>query len=231
MRYKLFGYDISHYQAANFVRNHINSDFIVAKASEGKTMADINFYRYAQDCYEHGIAFGAYHFCHPELNKNPNDEAINFIKVCDEYYVQKSLSFIALDVEGKALSVQGLAEWCGLWIACVKTAFPMLPIYIYTSASNYKLINTVPQCDGVWIAHYDDSRWLDNTVSKYGIPEYRIIMKQHTSNQGKLDEDTMYLDEYKIRTQASGYNKDRLAEINRTLKACYELIDKEFVNV
>lgn len=237
MRFKLHGYDISHHQTDGFVKAYDDADFIVAKATEGRTWTDSKYSQFAKDAADMNIMFGAYHFARPDYAKNlPVDEANNFVQKVVSNNVD-NLSFMALDVEAGALKVQGLAEWCKQWIEKVKRQIPGIPVYIYIQASAYNLVETVPNCDGFWIAHYDNSLSTKQTHQKYKIPEDKIVMKQYTSNVGTLDEDIMYIDEDKLYEQVAkdsqkmSWNKARIAEINRTLKACTELIDNEFVNV
>ena len=82
----LRGCDISKWQGADGVFKVMefcpkNSDFIIIKASEGKTYTDPCLQANVDNCRINGILIGLYHFARPE-NNEPEDEALSFYKTC-----------------------------------------------------------------------------------------------------------------------------------------------------
>lgn len=74
------GIDISNIQCKMDLKSaceHI--EFVIMKASEGKNFCDKSFYKYAVQLTKLNKLMGCYHYCRPDNNKNPADEADNFI--------------------------------------------------------------------------------------------------------------------------------------------------------
>lgn len=220
--FKLLGNDISHYQKQGFC-DDVSADFIIAKATEGRTFKDGNYLIYNYVCAKRNIMFGAYHYARPENKNTPQNEASNLISAVDDG--DTTPTFIALDVEGSALNVSGLENWCTEWINNVKSVLNV-PVYLYVQASAYNKVKNVQNHDGFWIAHYDNDLFCDKTCAKFGIPKEQVVVKQYTSTAGTLDCDVMYM---KDTGASANFNKERLAEINKTIQACHDLIENEFI--
>lgn len=78
----LHGLDCSTYQGQvdwAAVKDSGQVDFAFSKATEGVNEIDDQFARNAQVCRERGIAFGAYHFFHPDIDGE--SQARHFITV------------------------------------------------------------------------------------------------------------------------------------------------------
>ena len=84
----MLGCDMSHWDSGRYKSIIPDMDFVIIKATEGKTSKDryldilYNFYTSVQDA--RGIApedrcYGFYHYAHPELNK-PEEEAEHFLR-------------------------------------------------------------------------------------------------------------------------------------------------------
>ena len=71
------GIDISEYQR-NINLSLVDCDFVIVKATEGKTYSDPFFFQHIENAKKLGKLLGFYHFARPE-NNNPHDEVLNFL--------------------------------------------------------------------------------------------------------------------------------------------------------
>lgn len=152
---KLKGIDISHWNNEKVITES-KPDFVIMKASEGKTYKDPmldNFYNIF-----HGSAdgkpdiglYGFYHYAHPE-NNSPMEEAAHFIDLVGHH---AGHCIYALDWEGKALYED--LDWAGRWLWAVYAQTGVKPL-IYCSSSTTKNPKMKKICKddfGLWVAHY-----------------------------------------------------------------------------
>lgn len=164
----LQGCDISKWQGPDFdVTNH---DFVIAKATEGKTYTDTYFHHNIEKCMKASKLIGAYHYARPE-NNNAKDEAQHFANVVKPY-IGKCL--FALDWEGVSLNYP--IDWAVEWLQEVERLTGVKPL-IYCSASY------VPKCkkvadngNGIWVAKWSETA---PTVK----PTFSVMaLWQYTSN-------------------------------------------------
>ena len=164
----LKGCDISHWQGKDF--DISSEDFVIAKATEGKTYRDTCFLHNMEKALMLGKCIGAYHYARPE-NNNAKDEAAYFVDVVKPY-IGKCL--LALDWEGVALSYP--IDWAVEWLKEVERLTGVKPL-IYCSASY------IPQCkkvaengNGCWVAKW--SELAPNVKPTFTV----MALWQHTSS-------------------------------------------------
>lgn len=101
----LYGVDVSHWQGdIDFERfvTDVNSDFMIAKASEGKTHKDKKFVHFMDRCAEFKILRGAYHYVRGDSTWY--EQTNNFLSCVMDF---PSDILLALDVEDKTLIDRG----------------------------------------------------------------------------------------------------------------------------
>ena len=95
----LKGIDVSHYQTN--IDNYIKGlDFVIIKASEGKSMKDSKRLDHLKTAKDNKLLYGFYHYAHPELNTVAS-EVNNFLSCVPSECIGDCL--LVLDWEGKAL--------------------------------------------------------------------------------------------------------------------------------
>ena len=188
----LNGIDISHHnyttikaQSKNYLYDKALTGFVMMKATEGATWIDPRFNEYIRMIGEHAITthavqVGAYHYARPEYNL-PEAEAKNFLDMTWKY---SGHMVYALDVEGRALSVQDLDKWCRKWLDIVYKETGSRPL-VYVQRSALKLFSSVPEGDyGLWLAAWIKSRPKDTQPWPF------MAMWQYTSVN--MDEDIFF---------------------------------------
>ena len=81
----LKGIDVSHHNSYQYKRGAIDfskHDFIIVKATEGKSYVDPMYETYISDITSLQKPYGIYHYARPE-NNSAKDEAKHF---CDKYH-------------------------------------------------------------------------------------------------------------------------------------------------
>ena len=131
----------------------INSfDFVIMKATEGATYKD-SFMEYFNEVLAADMLRGFYHFARPDNKNTPESEANNFLSSVLKHLGSKN-AILALDVEDKALHVQGLDEWCLKWCKHVYSATGIKPM-IYCSESETGRFNKCAAWGcGLWVAKW-----------------------------------------------------------------------------
>lgn len=142
------GVDVSHWNQKEDIFKHICPEFIIAKLTEGKSMTDWTCFDYHTIARSIGRPFGVYHFAHPEKN-SAKKEAEHFIQ---QYVKLNHMVWAALDVEGDALTVKNLDEWCYEWLKEVEKILYFKP-WIYMSQSSCKKFNKCTEYP-LWVARY-----------------------------------------------------------------------------
>lgn len=168
------GVDFSHYQSETTFNNVIKVyDFIIHKASEGKTLKDKTVIQRMTRLKS--LKHGYYHFAHPELN-TVQAEVENFKNTIGSEYYEKGV-LLALDWEGKALDCdfQWALDFCN--IVYTETGKHCI---IYAQQSYVKrMYSEYPYW---WVAHYTDS---DKDGCKH-IP-FKEVMVQYVSKPYDMD--------------------------------------------
>lgn len=170
----LSGIDISHHNLNMKDRAAIKQfDFVIMKASEGKTYKDTSLKIWC-DILGKDHLKGFYHYCRPEIGNTPKQEADNFLSAIKPYRNDKSL--MVIDVEGGALTVSSLDKWVTEWCDYVFKKTGVRPL-IYTSEYECKRFKKV--CAGgygLWCA-----KWSTNKPKKIAPWKFFAIW-QNTSN-------------------------------------------------
>ena len=175
----LRGCDISKWQGADGVFKVLNfcpknSDFIIIKASEGKTYTDPCLQANVDNCRVNGILIGLYHFARPE-NNEPEDEALSFYKTCLSTGLKIGDFLPCLDYEAKAHRYG--SEWALRFINKFYLLSGVKPL-LYTSqyfVRNYAdLYNAGVK---LWVARWSDNigdinPWKEATIWQYASDDY-----------------------------------------------------------
>ena len=80
------GIDVSNWQAG-LVPSELGIDFCIAKATEGTNFVDSYCDGFVQNCIEHDILWGFYHFAR---ENEPEEEAEFFVENCTGYFGKRS---------------------------------------------------------------------------------------------------------------------------------------------
>lgn len=151
----LKGIDISHHNKnMKDLDDILKYDFVILKASEGKGFRDpflsnyMNVLRNPE--YTKWPLIGLYHFARPELN-DPEEEAKHFLQVVKSVNCK---AILALDVEGRALTVPFLDNWCLSFLEYVYRATG-IKMLIYCSAAETKRFKLCAKWGaGLWVAKW-----------------------------------------------------------------------------
>lgn len=159
----LLGIDISNHNYKYIHDNGVNlrtyTDFVLMKASEGRTYKD-PYLDYYYDLY-HGSKdgrpdplglYGFYHYARPEYKNDPKAEAENFLKYVGHH---AGYCMFALDVEGNSLKAYRVDDWAREWLDVVFNRTGVRPM-LYTSESAVKLFQSCCRGDyGLWVAKWN----------------------------------------------------------------------------
>lgn len=169
----LKGIDISEYQNISATA-YKSYDFIVIKATEGKTYDDPNMPSHAQNAINNNQLYGFYHYARPE-NNTVEEEVEHFCRIVQPY-IGKAV--LALDWEGKSLKYG--ADWALAWLDGVYKKTGVRPL-LYVQGSQVKNYKAVMEKDyGLWVAHWGvDSP----TIAPWGF----YAMWQYRGNPLDLD--------------------------------------------
>lgn len=165
----MLGCDFSHYNWNSVVNSFYNPsyvDFIILKATEGKTHVDSRMNDWLQLIADTRGESGApfilfYHYARPENGNEPAEEAQHFIETIEPHLMKCG---IALDWEGGALNVRNGEQWAIEWLRQVQAASgnKTTPLF-YTSAYYTKYYPNIAKEFPLWVAHYDvDKPRVDN---------------------------------------------------------------------
>lgn len=147
----LVGCDISHHQSKGF--NTGNAEFVIVKATEGKTYTDDCFISHIEKAKNENKLLGAYHYARPENKNTPIEEANNFVKAVKPYIPNVLL---ALDWEDKAWNYP--LSWALEWLNEVYRLTGIKPL-IYVSASKVSLLTDIAKAGyGIWIASWSTTK-------------------------------------------------------------------------
>ena len=168
----LRGIDVSHHNDWQFKKGDIrfqDYDFIMMKATEGRTYVDPMMETYMKEIIRLEKRYGFYHYARPEQN-NPTDEAKHF---CEAIGVDGYGAMLALDWEAKALKCP--LGWAIEWLNYVEKVYGKKPLF-YTSSWYTKKIQLILDNDNpLWVAHYTQA----NKPEVHTYPFY--TMWQYTS--------------------------------------------------
>jgi GH25 family lysozyme M1 (1,4-beta-N-acetylmuramidase) len=175
-----WGADISHYQnQAGINWDKLQTDFLIIKATQGKSYVDPYLNLNKKMAREKGFALGYYHFANGGM---PADEAKHFCK--NVGWDLKKGEFIVLDWEINDKNPQG---WCKVWSDYVEAELKVKPI-IYTNEARVKSIDwtlIVNNNNGLWCAKYGVNNGKPNTPPVSG--DWPFWMMWQYTSRGKVN--------------------------------------------
>lgn len=162
----LKGIDISEWQNISPTA-YKNYDFVVIKATEGKTYDDPSMASHAQNALNNGQLIGFYHYARPE-NNTPEEEAEHFLRIVKPY-IGKAI--LALDYEGKALKYG--SAWAVKWLDLVFEQTGVRPL-LYVQGGQVRNYKEVMEGNyGLWVAHWGVDSPTIAPWSFYAMWQYR----------------------------------------------------------
>lgn len=195
---KLTGIDISHWNKPDTLdANYKNNDFVIMKASEGKNFRDSALIENYEKAKLYGYYIGFYHFARPDLGNRAETEARHFL----ETIPKREDILLALDVEGKALSLNYIDMWAYDWMEYVEAHTGIKPL-LYVSQSETKKFKQVCKTNhGLWVARYRPK------ILGYGDvkPWKFAAIWQYTNNP--IDKNIFYGNEHQLQKYMRGENK------------------------
>jgi lysozyme len=157
------GNDISHYQGdINYDIFKNNSQFVIAKASEGNYYKDDKLTRNKSEARRVGLTLGYYHFARPSHGTSGQQEADYFLTTIGDF---KEGEMLCLDYEDTWAG--DIVAWCKAFLDRIREKVPGYNALIYLNQSHMGL-NWKPVIDagnGLWIAAYTYSP-TNNTFNK-----------------------------------------------------------------
>ena len=144
------GIDISQWQKGLNLAN-IDCDFVIVKASEGKTFKDPCFHDFITKAKSLGKCIGFYHFARPE-NNSSHDEVVNFYDQIKDY-IGQGIPFLDWESTAKA-NVPWAKDWLDEFYS-ITGIKPM--IYMSESVVNsYNWSEVANDGYALWVARYRD---------------------------------------------------------------------------
>lgn len=196
----LKGVDISNHQRGLDI-SKIDCDFVIVKATEGKSYVDPSCDTFFQQALQLGKKLGVYHFANNPSNSS--EQEANWFIENTKGYIGKAIP--VLDWESKDTSN---IAWALDWLQRVETAYGCKPmIYMSESVVNrYDWTSVVNGNYGLWVAKYRDNNPdynydMSNAGSKPSVkywPFYALWQWTSTGRlngwSGNLDLDEFYGD-------------------------------------
>ena len=185
------GIDVSNWQGG-LIPSELDIDFCIAKATEGANFVDGYCDGFIQNCIEHDIPWGFYHFAR---ENEPETEADFFVRNCTGYFGK---GIAVLDYETANYNNR---EWCERFIDRVHDLTGVWCI-IYMSASMCAQFHGswIPGKCGLWVAGYPfpSTNWTDVDMP-YDVSPFEVVaLWQFTSSlqlgNWYLDGDIAYMD-------------------------------------
>lgn len=152
------GLDISHHNKnMKDPKAILDYDFIIMKASEGRSFRDPHMDKYMDILRSPENTklplIGFYHFARPDLGNSPEAEAEQFLISIRTYTRYKPL--VALDVEDKALFwADDLDEWCLSWCKHVYEHLGYKPLIYCSSSETRRFKKCTKWGSGLWVAKW-----------------------------------------------------------------------------
>lgn len=197
----LYGVDVSHWQGNidfNALKTDRNSDFLIAKASEGKTSTDAMFMRNMDMCKNAGILRGAYHYVRGDSLWH--EQCNNFLSRVYPVWERDKDVLMALDVEDKTLVERGALYTKELVSDMVDGiyqetgVFPLIYVSLgFMNPIMFKYDDIYKKCGG-WIA-----AWGSTVRNKPKRADLNTSIWQYTSKgtvagiKGAVDLDRAYM--------------------------------------
>lgn len=189
----LKGIDISHYQSdlLKHPQGHAllkEQDFVIAKATEGKSWTDSYFVEFADFCVSNNILLGAYHYARPE-NNAPRVEAENFVSIVKPY-TDMNACLLALDWEQEAHKYS--PEWAYTWCDVVYSMTGVRPV-VYCNASRVARMKPFANSNyGLWLAHWDNDVDVNDSCDPWDFAALKQYVVKPVEPFNKIDHDVFY---------------------------------------
>lgn len=182
----LKGIDISNYQR-DIDLSKIDCDFVIVKATEGKSIIDKSCDRFFQQAKKLNKCIGFYHFARPEYN-DPHIESRFFYENTKNYF-HEAIPILDWESSGKYN-----VEWAKIWLDDIYELTGVRPI-IYMSASvtrQYNWSEVVKGNYGLWVAKYknNDIKYnydMSNIGNKPNIKYWSFYALWQWTSHGRLD--------------------------------------------
>lgn len=182
----LKGIDISKWQAGIDL-SKINCDFVIVKATEGKSFVDPSCDRFFQQALSLGKKLGIYHFANNSDN-TPEQEADWFINNT-KGYIGKAIP--VLDWED---NVKSDVAWALKWLQLVEKSYGCKPlIYMSESTVNSYDWSSVANANyGLWVAKYRDNNAdynydMSNAGRNPAVRHWKFYALWQWTSSGRLD--------------------------------------------
>lgn len=147
---RIEGVDVSHWNKLETIPES-GAKFAMIKLSEGKTFVDNKHIQHREMCQVLNIPYGYYHYCRAEKN-DAIAEAEFFVSQIPEDDLKSCV--LALDYEGKALSLKDADTWALRFMVRVEQLTGKKPL-LYCSQSVVKRFKQVAAHGfGLWVARY-----------------------------------------------------------------------------
>ena len=147
---KIEGIDVSHWNAIDTIPKYA-PQFVMMKITEGCGFIDPDYLAHRQQCKNLSIPYGYYHYARAERN-SAVDEARFFVTKIPHEDLQHAV--LALDYEGKALSIKNVDAWAYDFCSEVLRLTGKKPL-LYCSQSTVKRFpRTCAGGFGLWVARY-----------------------------------------------------------------------------
>jgi len=180
------GIDISNYQKDINLAN-IDCDFVIVKATEGKSIVDKSCDKFFQQARALGKSVGFYHFARPEYN-DAHTEAQFFYENTKNYFRQ-GIPILDWESKGKAN-----VAWAKAWLDEIYNLTGVRPI-IYMSSSvtrTYDWSSVANANYGLWVAKYRDyavdyNYDMSNAGSKPSIKWWKFYAMWQWTSTGRLN--------------------------------------------
>lgn len=227
----LYGMDISNYQS-KIDLSLCPCDFVIMKATEGKTIQDKSFKKFALELRESNILLGCYHFARPDLHTDEEGiraEARNFVRTVDDVDLLGE-AILCLDWEQPPTNNEYFMR---VWCEEVIDRTGVTP-FIYANTSTMETVKKwdwaqwYPKWIAKWpsITRYGAGAAPKLTAEKYGIEKWKIWQYSSTGSypgySGNIDLDMcdMARDEWK--RWASDGKEDEPEELSDDMKWAIE---------
>lgn len=181
----IHGFDISHHNGVNAVKNCVNKmlelnktpEFVIIKASEGRSFTDKRFKSNMTEADRYNLVRGCYHYARPEIN-SPDVEVDNFMSSFHDYIGE---AIPALDWEGEAERYP--ESWALEWLEKVYEKSGVKPL-VYCGFYIAETFKEIQKRDyGLWLA-----RWRPISSGCGSIEPWKFYaMWQYTNTPFDLD--------------------------------------------
>jgi len=168
----------------------IECDFVIVKATEGKTYTDPCFFQHIGNAKKLGKLLGFYHLARPE-NNTPQEEVQNFLNAVNPY-IGEGIPFLDWEWLSVKSQVWNVA-WAKEWLDCFYLKTGVKPIIYMSESVTFEHNWTgVAKTFPLWIARYKDYgidyNYDMTNAGKSPVPKYwdTYVMWQWTS-VGRLD--------------------------------------------